>query len=89
MKWLNSKSEEEVEHLLQTTRKRHQSFKKLYKQRRWDILEGRIKALYEKQCALDAACKRGLKRKEKLTEDIIRSGLWQTKDGITSGVAKQ
>ncbi|XP_065893139.1 uncharacterized protein [Dysidea avara] len=89
MKWLNTKSAEEVEHLLQIARKKAPEFKKLFKQRREDILEGRIKALHEKQHALDAARRRGLKRKEKLTEDIVRYGLWQTKEDIVRGVAKQ
>ena len=89
MKWLDSKSAEEIQHLLQAARKKEPEFKKLYKQRKQDILEGRIKALHEKQCALDAARKRGLRLKEKLTQDIIHYGLWQTKEEITTGVAKQ
>jgi len=89
IKWLNSKSAEEVQHLLQTARKKAPEFKRLFKQRKQDILEGRIKALHEKQCALDAARKRGLRLKEKLTQDIIHFGLWQTREEITTGVAKQ
>ena len=65
MRWLNTKSAEEVEYLLQIARKKAPEFKKLFKQRRENILEGRIKALHEKQHALDAARRRGLKRKEK------------------------
>ena len=34
MKWLNSKLEEEVEHLLQTARKKASEFKKRFKQQR-------------------------------------------------------
>ena len=55
--------------------KKASEFKKLYKQTKQ---ERHIKALHEKQCALDAAHKRGLRLKEKLTQDIICCGLWQT-----------
>ena len=89
MKWLNSKSAEEVQHLLRMARQKAPEFKRLFKQRKQDIMEGRIKALHEKQCALDAARKRGLRLKEKLTQDIICYGLWQTREEITTGVAKQ
>lgn len=51
--------------------------------------KGESKHFMRSNVPLDAARKRGLKRKEKLTEDIIRYGLWQTKEEITSGVAKQ
>jgi len=89
MRWLNMKPTEEAQYLLQTARKKAPEFKKLFKQRRKEILEGRIKALHEKQCAVDAARKRCLRRKEKLTHDIIQYGLWQTKTDITRGVAKE
>ena len=89
MKWLNSKSAEEVQHLLQTARKKAPEFKKSYKQRKQDILERRIKALHEKQCALEAAHKRGLRPKEKLTQHIICCGLWQTRQEIFTRVAQQ
>jgi len=62
---------------MQIARRKAPEFKKLFKQRRENILEGRINALHEKQHALETACRRGLKRKEKLTEDIVRYGLWQ------------
>ena len=58
MKWLNSKSAE-VQHLLQIARQKAPDFKRLFKQRKQDIMEGRIKALHEKQCALEAARKKG------------------------------
>lgn len=89
IKWLNSKSAEEVQHLLQTARKKAPEFKRLFKQRKQDILEGHTKALREKRCALDAARKRVLRLKEKLTQDIIHYGLWQTREEITTGIAKQ
>ena len=88
MKWLNSKSAE-VQHLLQIARKKAPDFKKLFKQRKQDILERHIKAVHEKHCALDAARKRSLEVKEKLTQDIICYGLWQTREEITTGLAKQ
>ena len=45
--------------------------------------------MHKKQCALDAARKKQLKLKEKLTQDIICYGIWQTKEDITKGVAME
>ena len=89
IKWLNTKSAKEIEHLMQVARKKAPEFKKLFKQRRENILEGRINALREKQHALETAHRRGLKRKEKLIENIVRYSLWQTKEDIVRGLAKQ
>ena len=85
MKWLNSKPAEEVRHLLQNARKKPPEFKKLFKERKKAILEGRIKALHEKQCVRQ----KQLKLKEKLTQDIICYGLWQTKEDVVKGVAME
>ena len=89
IKWLNVKSAKEIEHLMQIARKKAPEFKKLFKQRRKNILEGRINALREKQHALETTRRRGLKRKEKLTKNIVHYGLWQTKEDIVRGLAKQ
>ena len=40
-----------------SARKKVPEIKKLFKQQREDILEGRIKAFHEKQCTLDAVHK--------------------------------
>ena len=55
MKWLTSKSPEEVQHLLQAARKVAPEFRRLFKERKQSILEARIRALHEKQHALEAA----------------------------------
>ena len=56
MNWLTSKSPEEVQHLLQAARKVAPEFRRLFKQRKQIILDARIRALHEKQHALEAAC---------------------------------
>ena len=69
---------------ISNSQKKVPDFKKLFKQRKQDILERHIKAVHEKHCALDAARKRSLEVKEKLTQDIIHYGLWQTREEIIS-----
>ena len=54
MNWLTSKSPEEVQHLLQAARKVAPEFRRLFKQRKQIILDARIRALHEKQHALEA-----------------------------------
>ena len=89
MNWLTSKSPEEVQHLLQAARKVAPEFRRLFKQRKQIILDARIRALHEKQHALEAARIKQLRRKENLTKDIIQYGLWQSKEDIAEGVAKE
>ena len=89
MNWLTSKSPEEVQHLLQAARKIAPEFRRLFKERKQNILEARISALHEKQHALEAARIKQLRLKENLTKDIIQYGLWQSKEDIAEGVAKE
>ena len=89
MNWLTSKSPEEVQHLLQTARKIAPEFRRLFKERKQNILEARIRALHEKQHALEAARIKQLRLKENLTKDIVQYGLWQSKEDIAEGVAKE
>ena len=89
MNWLTSKSPEEVQQLLRAARKIAPEFRRLFKERKQNILEERIKALHEKQHALEAARVKQLRIKENLTKDIIQYGLWQSKDDIAEGVAKE
>ena len=89
MNWLTSKSPKEVQHLLQTARKIAPEFRRLFKERKQNILEARIRALHEKQHALEAARIKQLRLKENLTKDIVQYGLWQSKEDIAEGVAKE
>ena len=82
MNWLTFKSPEEVQHLLQAARKLATEFRRLFKERKQNILKESIKALHEKQHALEAARVKQLRIKENLTKDIIQYGLWQSKDDI-------
>ena len=61
----------------------------MFKERKQNILEARIRALHEKQHALEAARIKQLRLKENLTKDIIQYGLWQSKEDIAEGVAKE
>ena len=61
----------------------------MFKERKQNILEAHIRALHEKQHALEAACIKQLRLKENLTKDIVQYGLWQSKEDIAEGVAKE
>ena len=86
MKWLNSAVV--VQHLLQIARKKAPDFKLFKQQRKQDILARHIKALHEKQCDWMLHIK-GFGSEGKLTQDIIHCSLWQTREEITTGLAKQ
>ena len=62
MNWLASKSPEEVQQLLQAARKIAPEFRRLFKERKQNILKEYIKALHEKQHALEAARVKQLKK---------------------------
>jgi len=76
MSWLASKSPEEVQYLLQSARQLAPEFRRLFKERKRNILEKHIKALHVKQHALEASCVKQLKIKENLTQNIIQYDLW-------------
>ena len=71
MNWLTSKSPEEVQHLLQTARKIAPEFRRLFKERKQNILEACIRALHEKQHALEAARIKQLRLKEILLKILF------------------
>ena len=78
--WLHNKSPEEKEELFRKARKLAPEFKQMYTSRRQQLLEDRAQVL-EKQLALQ-------KLQEKITEDIMAYGLWQTEIQITEGLKK-
>ena len=84
--WLLNKSSEEKEELFRKARKLAPEFKQMYTSRRQQLLEDRAQVLKEKQLALQKLQEKRLKEKEKITEDIMVYGLWQTEIQITEGL---
>ena len=56
MNWLTSKLPEKVKHLLQAARKVAPEFRRLFKERKQNILEACIRALFKKQHARIGGC---------------------------------
>ena len=86
--WLNSKTHGEVTQLLQKARSIAPEFKRLYHQRREQMLQKRAELLQAKERALLAAQQKKLKEKEKLTQEIMQYGLWQSEEDIRIGLSK-
>ena len=86
--WLNTKSEEERDELFKKARKLAPEFRELYKQRREKLLEDRAKILRDKQIALQRLREKRFREKEKLAEEIMVYGLWQSEGHIKSSLAK-
>ena len=60
----------------------------MYASRREQLLEDRAQVLKEKQIALQKLQEKRLREKEKITDDIMVYGLWQTDVQITEGLKK-
>ena len=86
--WLHEKSPQDREAIFKRARKVAPEFKDLYKQRRRQLLEDRSKVLHDKQLALQKLREKKFREKEKLTEEIMTYGLWQSKSQVTSGLEK-
>ena len=86
--WLSSKSADEIQKLLQQARTSAPEFKRLYKDRRDQIIKDRAQSLLAKEQALQAAREKVIKEKERLSHEIMQYGLWQTDEDISSGLAK-
>ena len=86
--WLHEKSPQDREAIFKRARKVAPEFKDLYKQRRRQLLEDRSKVLHDKQIALQKLREKKFREKEKLTEEIMTYGLWQSKSQVTSGLEK-
>ena len=87
-RWLREKSTEDREILFAKARKIGPEFKSLYKLRRKQLLEDRAKVLREKQVALQKLQEKKFREKEKLTEEIMMYGLWQSETQVTSALEK-
>ena len=80
--WLNSKTQTEIKQLLQKAQSAAPEFKQLYQERRMQMLQERSQLLQAKQRALQAAQEKKMKEKERLTQDILQYGLWQTQHDV-------
>ena len=83
-----SKSQEEKEELFKKARSLAPDFRALYKQRRVKLLEDRAKVLRDKQLALQLLQEKKFREKEKLTEEIIAYGLWQSEEEVLGALQK-
>lgn len=81
------KSSEEREQLFRQAKKLAPEFKELYRSRRQQLLVDRARILREKQFAiqLQEEC---LKEKEKVTQDLMSYGLWQTEIQVHEGLRR-
>ena len=86
--WLQSKPQDEKEKLLRKARLCAIDFKKLYRARKLRLQEQRAEIWRSKQAALQRLREKQLKEKEKLTNDLMLHGLWQSEPDILQGLAK-
>ena len=86
--WLQSKPQDEKEKLLRKARLCAIDFKKLYRARKLRLQEQRAEIWRSKQVALQRLREKQLKEKEKLTNDLMLYGLWQSEPDILQGLAK-
>ena len=85
-RWLITKSEEERRKILSVAIAKGPELRRVYKERRIAMLHERAESLRKKQAEKEKRKQQDLQEKEKLTQDIIRYGLWQTPEDIQRGV---
>ena len=86
--WLNTKTLKEREEFLKQARCMAPEFKHLYKIRRQKLLEERAKLLRAKRLQLEKLQTKKLKEKEELAQEIMKYGLWQSKDQVQEEISK-
>ena len=86
--WLDSKTVEEKQDLLKKARSLSPEFKRLYRARKQKLLEERSKILQAKQLQLEQMRQKKLQEKEKLTENILMYGLWQSREQVNEQLSK-
>lgn len=74
--WLNSETQTEIKQLLQRARSAAPEFKRLYQERRMQMLQERSQLLQAKQRALQATQEKKMREKERLTQEILQYGQW-------------
>ena len=85
--WLREKSTKDREMLFAKARKIGPEFKSIsYKETQ--LLEDQAKVLHEKQIALQKLQEKLFQEKEKLTEEIMTYGLWQSETQVSSALEK-
>ena len=86
--WLDAKTPEEKEDLLKKARNLSPEFKRLYRLRKQRLLEERSKILQAKHLQLEQMRQKKLQEKERLTENILMYGLWQSKEQVNKQLSK-
>ena len=86
--WLDAKTPEEKEDLLKKARNLSPEFKRLYRLRKQRLLEERSKILQAKHLQLEQMRQKKLQEKERLTENILMYGLWQSKEQVNEQLSK-
>ena len=85
--WLKSKTETEIADLLRTARTKVPEFRKLFQHRRKGMFEERAKIQRVKVKAVAEKRARERQERQKLTEAVLVSRLWQTKEQIIARLA--
>ena len=86
--WLNIKTLKEREEFIKQARCMAPEFKHVYKIRRQKLLEERDKLLQAKRLQLEKLQAKKLKEKEELAQEIMKYGLWQSKDQVQEEISK-
>lgn len=86
--WLRQKSPEELTILLKNARIAAPEFRKLYNERKQKMIEEHEKLLKSKEMALFASQQKKIKEKEKLTNEVLKYGLWQSEKEVQDGLGK-
>ena len=84
--WLNSKTQTEIKQLLQRARSAAPEFKRLYQERRMQMLQERSQLLQAKQRALQATQEKKMREKER--QEILQYGLWQTQHDVRKALSQ-
>lgn len=82
--WLQAKSSKEKAALFAKSRKAVRKARNSFKERQTQIHEARRAAITAKMKAAEEMKARSLQRKQKLTDDIVHWGLWQSEETINS-----
>ena len=84
--WLEGHSASDRDQLFQKARELSPSMYQIFRLRRRDMISARAAALQRKQKELAEKRKKAMEKKEELSADIAKDGLWQTQQDIESGL---
>ena len=84
--WLHSKSSQERAVLITAARSKAREFRKIFHQRRQQMLKQRADYLQHKQLEGERRRRKVYEKKEKLTNSVMSDGLWQTREQVEVGL---